>query len=402
MWRNDFPLIRNWQEVYLDSAATTQKPEAVIRTLTDLYESCNANVHRSPHRLGREMTELYEGARSRLSAFFGAGDDHCLIFTRGATESVNLVASSALPLLFSRDPKRREVVVTAAEHHSNFVPWQQQCRRLGGTLKVVPVDAEGMPDMKAFSAALSGRTALVAFAHLTNVFGRVFPAEEMAELCHRVGAAVLVDGAQAAGHLPVSLEELGCDFYCASGHKMYGPNGIGLLFGKRELLETMEPWQFGGEMVDRVYEDCTLFAEIPAKFEAGTPDYIQAAGLAAAADYLDHLGGMEAVAKRERALTARLAEGLRERKGILLPASPEASCGIVSFLADGLHPFDAAALLDAQGIETRCGFHCAQPLMRSLGLSEGTVRISLGLYNTQEDLDRLFAALDRIVGRGRS
>ena len=401
MWRNDFPLIRNRQEVYLDSAATTQKPEAVIRTVTDLYESCNANVHRSPHRLGRGMTELYEGARSRLSAFFGAGDDHCLIFTRGGHgvgEPGGLQRPA--PAVFAGSEAAGSVV-TAAEHHSNFVPWQQQCRRLGGTLKVVPVDAEGMPDMKAFSAALSGRTALVAFAHLTNVFGRVFPAEEMANCPIGPARPCWWTGRRRRDTCPFRWKSWAAIFTALPATRCTAERHRPPV-RKRELLETMEPWQFGGEMVDRVYEDCTLFAEIPAKFEAGTPDYIQAAGLAAAADYLDHLGGMEAVAKRERALTARLAEGLRERKGILLPASPEASCGIVSFLADGLHPFDAAALLDAQGIETRCGFHCAQPLMRSLGLSEGTVRISLGLYNTEEDLDRLFAALDRIMGRGRS
>ena len=397
MWRDDFPLIRNQNEIYLDSAATTQKPESVIRTVSGLYETENANVHRSPHRPGRRMTERYELARRRLAQFFGAGESYCGIFTRGTTEAINLAAFRALPMLFAGNGNRREVLVTAAEHHSNFVPWQQQCLRLSGTLRIVPVLPDGMPDLKAFSGMLSGRTALVAFPHLTNVFGRIFPVEEMTEMAHRAGAAVLVDGAQAAGHIPFCMDDLDCDFYCISGHKMYGPNGIGMLFGKRELLEKMEPWQYGGEMVRQVWEERTVFEKSPLKFEAGTPDYIGAIGLAAAADYLDLLGGKQSVAKREKELTAYLAEGLRKRKKILLPEAPEPSNGIVSFLAEGMHPFDTASLLDALGIQVRCGTHCAQPLMRAMGLTEGTVRVSLGLYNTEDDLERLFAALDRIL-----
>lgn len=401
MWRDDFPLIRNGTCIYLDNAATTQKPDCVLAAVNGVYETCNANVHRSPHRLGRQMTKRYEEARQSLAGFFGADERYTTVFTRGTTEAVNLVASSVLPYLFDRDAGRREVVVTAAEHHSNFVVWQQWCRRLGGRFRVLPLLPDGQPDLAALRQLLSEKTALLATAHLTNVFGSRFPVEEMTQMAHEVGAGVLLDGAQAAGHLPVNLAELDCDFYCVSGHKMYGPNGIGLLFGKKELLEKAEPWQYGGEMIDCVREDETTFAALPYRLEAGTPNYVGAVGLAAAAAYLNGLGGMDCVAQREAQLYEELVRELRQRRKIRLPVPHTHSCGIVSFLAEGMHPFDTAALLDAQGIAVRCGSHCAQPLLRCLGLTDGTVRISLGLYNTKQDMELLLAALDRILERKR-
>lgn len=392
--RYEFPLLQQ-NLIYLDNAATTQKPECVIRAVSDIYEHCNGNVHRSPHRLGRQATAAYEKARKNVADFFHADDTYEVIFTRGTTESINLAASSLLPEM---GRQRNEVVVTLAEHHSNLVPWQQWCKRLGMKLRVVELTEAGSVDLLQLEEAVCERTAVVAMAQLTNVFGTLQPVKEAAELAHQNGAVVLVDGAQSAGHLPVSMTELGCDLFAASGHKMYGPNGIGFLIGKKECLKRMQPWQYGGEMVDEVTPEYTSFQEGALKFEAGTPDYVGAAALAKALDYLRSLGGMDCIAEHEKELSCYLARRLLEIDRIRLPKQNCFHTGIVSFVVEGMHPFDTAVMLDAQGIAVRSGMHCAQPLMRACGLEQGTVRVSLGLYNTKEEIDILADALRRIAG----
>lgn len=397
-WKEDFPIFRQNTEngrrppmIYLDSAATTQKPSGVLESFR-IYEECNGNVHRAPHRWGRETTKRYERARQTILDFFGGGSGDTLIFTRGTTEGINLVASSFLSVL----PKERdEVVVTVSEHHSNFVPWQQWCRKLGKRLVVIPVTAEGETDMEVFRNVVSGHTALVAAAQRTNVFGIRQPVEEMAELAHKAGAFMLVDGAQASGHEPVCLKSLGCDFYAASGHKMYGPNGIGVLIGKTELLNRMDPWQYGGEMIDEVWEEKATFQQAPYRFEAGTPDYMGAIGLESAVKYLKETG-MRRIREREEEVFRFLIQQLQKREDVIFPVNPELSGGICSFYIKGMHPYDTALLLDAQNIAVRSGNHCAQPLMRAYGLQGGTVRVSLGIYNTEEDIEALLKGLDRI------
>lgn len=392
-YRKDFPLLQQ-NLIYLDNAATTQKPKNVICAIDRQYERCNGNVHRSPHRLGRQTTAAYEGARKNVADFFEADGSYEVVFTRGTTESINLVASSLLPVLRE---ERDEVIVTLAEHHSNFVPWQQWCMRLGMKFKAVGLNADGTVDTEQLAGAVSERTALVALAQLTNVFGTLQPVKEVVETAHKKGALVLIDGAQSAGHLPVSIKELGCDFFAASGHKMYGPNGIGFLIGKKECMDRILPWQYGGEMIDEVTSEKSTFQKGPLKFEAGTPDYVGAIALSAAIDYLREIGGMAQVAAHESALARYFKDRLRGIERIVVPVQNCFDTGIVSFTMEGMHPFDVATLLDAKHIAVRCGSHCAQPLMRACGLTEGTVRVSLGLYNTTEDIDALVEALEKIA-----
>lgn len=392
--RKEFPLLQQ-NLIYLDNAATTQKPECVIYAISEMYEQCNGNVHRSPHRLGRQATAAYERARKNVADFFNADNSYEVIFTRGTTESINLAAASLLPEM---GRLRNEVVVTLAEHHSNLVPWQQWCMRLGMKLKVAGLSEDGTVDPDQLTEVIGERTAVVAMAQLTNVFGTLQPVKEVVKLAHQKGALVLIDGAQAAGHLPVNLKELGCDLFAASGHKMYGPNGIGFLIGKKECLKRMKPWQYGGEMVDEVTLEHTSFQEGPFKFEAGTPDYVGAVALAKALDYLRELGGMNHIAAYERELSCYLGSRLAEIDRIRIPKQNHFDTGILSFVMEGMHPFDTAVLLDAKGIAVRSGMHCAQPFMRACGLEQGTVRVSFGLYNTKEEIDILADALHRIAG----
>ena len=392
-YQKEFPLLQQ-NLIYLDSAATTQKPACVIRAIAGQYEHCNGNVHRSPHRLGRQSTAAYEAARKKVAGFFEADETYEVVFTKGTTEGINLTASSLLPTMRGQ---RDEVIVTLAEHHSNFVPWQQWCMKLGMKFRTVGLKADGTVDTEQLAELVSERTALVAAAQLTNVFGTLQPVKKVIEIAHKQGALVLIDGAQSAGHLPVSLKELDCDFFAASGHKLYGPNGIGFLIGKKEIMERMSPWQYGGEMIDEVFAERTTFQKGPLKFEAGTPDYVGAIALAEALDYLSGIGGMARIAGRERALSRYLKDRLEEIGRIVVPVQNSFDAGIVSFTMAGMHPFDVAALLDAKHIAVRCGMHCAQPLMRECGLTEGTVRISFGLYNTKEDVDALAEALKKIA-----
>lgn len=396
MWgsqKKDFPALENMGCVYLDNAATTQKPVCVIECIADQYRSCNANVHRSPHRAGRQVTKAYEDAREQIASFFGADDRWTTIFTSGATEGINLVASS-FSETYCRPGDR--ILVFASEHHSNFVPWQQKCLRYGMELQVVMPRKDGTPDMEAFRRMLHKRTKLVAVAHMTNVFGNVNPVEEIVEEAHKNGTAVLVDGAQAAAHLHEDISVLDCDFYSLSGHKIYGPNGIGVLFGRKSLMERMGGFHFGGEMIEEVTVERTTFQQLPYRFEAGTPNYTGAIGLAEAVCYLDSQGGMAAICKEEKELYRYLYENVRKTKGIYFPMDPGLCQGILSFNIEGLHSVDVAMLLDKQDIAVRGGSHCAHPYMKAMGLTGGTARVSLGIYNTYEDIDRLAYGLRRI------
>lgn len=365
----------------------------MLDALAEAAVTCNANVHRSPHGLGREMTRRFEEARDKVGRFFGAGENYTVVFTSGATGAINLVAHSYLEA-FCQPGDR--ILTLGSEHHSNFVPWQQLCKRQGLDFQVVPILPSGQPDWAWFRQALSPATKLVALAHVTNTFGVVNPVEEVIRLAHERGIPVLVDGAQAAGHRPVDVERLGCDFYCVSAHKMYGPTGIGALLARTQLLERMPPLQFGGEMVERVTVEDTRFQPPPYRFEAGTPHFLGAVGFAAAVDYLGQVG-LEQAAREEQTLARALWEGLRAIPEVELPVSGPPQAGIVSFSLPPFHPYDVAVLLDQQGVAVRSGTHCAHPLFDALGMPQGVVRASLGLYNTLEDVERLCRALRRVA-----
>lgn len=395
-WRKDFPVMENLGSVYLDNAATTQKPYCVIERLEGQYRVCNANVHRSPHRAGREVTKAYEDARKKIASFWGADERWTTIFTSGATEGINLVAY-AFSEAFCKPGDR--IIVFASEHHSNFVPWQQRCLRLGLEFSVVMPAADGTLDMDAFGRMLDGRTKLVAVAHMTNVFGNINPVEEIITAAHRMGAAVLVDGAQAAAHLPLTISGLDCDFYSLSGHKVYGPNGIGVLFGRKSIMEKMGGFHFGGEMIEDVDLAQTTFNQLPYKFEAGTPNYTGAIGFGEAVGYLTLQGGIRKIEEQEEELYRYLCENVRRVKGIHFPMEPSKCRGILSFTMEGLHSLDVALLLDKLGIAVRGGSHCAHPYMKAMRLAGGTARISLGMYNTPKDIDCLVKGLHRIGNR---
>jgi cysteine desulfurase/selenocysteine lyase len=393
--RAQFPLlareVAGRRIVYLDSAATTQKPQSVIEAVCDFYRHHNSNVHRGVHRLSHEATEAYEGARERAKAFLGAADPAECIFVRGATEGINLVAQAfARPRLGPGD----EILVTVMEHHSNIVPWQLACEQTGATLRAAPIDDDGALIWDEFEKLLSERTRIVAVVHASNALGTVNPVKRIVEAGHGVGAVVLLDGAQVAAHLPIDLPDLGCDFYTVSGHKMFGPTGIGVLWGKREHLESMPPWMGGGDMIERVSFEGTTYADLPGKFEAGTPNIAGAVGLGAAIDFLADTG-VERIAAYEHELleygTGRLSavEGLR-----LVGTAPEKSA-VLSFVLDGVHPHDIGTILDHEGIAVRTGHHCAQPVMDRFGLP-ATVRASLSVYSTREDLDALAGGIEEV------
>lgn len=394
MNREDFPLIAQEKWAYLDNAATTQKPRRVLEKMEQVYLTCNANVHRSPHGLGREMTRQMENARDIAARFFGAGEEYQVVFTSGTTGGINLTASCYLEIFGTQGGR---VIVMESEHHSNFVPWQQLCRRKGLDFQVVPVTENGQPDLDRFREMLTPQTVMVALAHVTNTFGVENPVEEVVRLAHSQGVPVLVDGAQAAAHKAVNVSALDCDFYCVSAHKLYGPTGIGALVAKRSWLEKMVPYQFGGEMVDRVTREDTSFQPPPYRFEAGTPNFVGAVGFGEALEYLEDLGGMEAVSREEEKLLDYLWEELSRVPGVEFSLNAKPRAGIVSFLLPPFHPYDVAVLLDQQGVAVRSGTHCAQPLLDSMRLSQGTVRVSLGLYNNAQDVDRLCAGLRRIA-----
>ena len=394
--RKDFPIlsktIYNKPLVYLDNAATTQKPLSVIEAMNNEYLNVNSNVHRGVHWLSQQATELHESARETLRKFVNAKSTNEIIFTRGTTESINLVASSFVEGFMNAGD---EVIVSEMEHHSNIVPWQLQMARKGIALKVAPIDDEGNLDMEAFKKLFSERTKLVSIAHVSNVLGTVSPIDEIIQFAHSQGVPVLVDGAQSAPHFAIDVQAMDCDFFALSGHKMYGPTGIGVLYGKEEWLDRMPPYQGGGEMIETVSFDKVTFEKPPLKFEAGTPDYVATHGLATAVDYLLDLG-MDNIKKHEAMLTKYAMEQLSTIKDIRFIGTPRQKDAVVSFLVGDIHPFDLGTLLDRLGIALRTGHHCAQPLMQRLGI-QGTVRASFGLYNTKEEIDVLVKGIERVA-----
>ncbi|MGY1511698.1 aminotransferase class V-fold PLP-dependent enzyme [Aeromonas hydrophila] len=377
--------------VYLDNAATTQKPQAVLDAINHYYRADNANVHRAAHALSDRATRAFEDARETVARFINAPRSHEVIWTRGTTEAINLVAQSwGMSELRAGD----EIVLSTLEHHANIVPWQLVAQRTGAVIRVIPLDERGDLDIAAYLALLGPRTRLVSVAHVSNALGTVNPVKEMVAAAKAVGALTLLDGAQAVAHLEVDVQAIGCDFYAFSGHKLYGPTGIGVLWGRIELLERMPPWQAGGEMIDRVSFSGTTFNTLPFKLEAGTPHIAGAIGLAAAIDFV--MGqDRHWLASHEQALTDYLVAGLQQVPGLRLIGEPDQRAGAVSFLLEDIHPQDAATLLDMQGIALRVGHHCAMPLMESLGIG-GTMRASLGCYNNRDDVDALLAALHKL------
>jgi len=393
--RKDFPILH--QEVhgrplvYLDNAATTQKPQVVLDVLQGYYAMDNANVHRGVHRLSERATEAYEGARDRVQRFLNAAHRREIVFVRGATEGINLVAQSYGRRTVGRGD---EVVITALEHHSNIVPWQMLCEEKGATLRVVPIDDAGEVDLAAYEGLLGERTRLVAVAHVSNALGTIVPVKAMIDAAHRRSIPVLVDGAQAAPHLPVDVRDLDCDFYTFSGHKTYGPTGIGVLYGKAELLDRMPPFQGGGDMIKSVSFEKTIYNDLPYKFEAGTPHIAGAIGLGTALAYLGDLG-LEQIAAYEHALLAHATERISSIPGVRLIGTAREKAGVLSFVVDGIHAHDVGTILDREGIAVRTGHHCAMPVMTRFGLA-ATARASLGLYNTREEIDALAEALGRV------
>ena len=378
--------------VYLDNAASTQKPRAVLETLAHYYGREYANVHRGVHHLSGRVTDAYEQARTEVAGFINAPSVREVVFLRGATEAINLVAQTwGRVNIRSGD----EILVTGMEHHANIVPWQMLCEQTGAVLKVAPVADDGTLDLDTFGELLGDRTRLVAVTHVSNVLGTVNPVAEIAALARRHGARVLVDGAQAVPHLRVDVQAIDCDFYVFSGHKMYGPTGIGVLWGRADLLEAMPPWQGGGEMIRTVdFEQGTTYAGIPQKFEAGTPHFVGAIGLGAAIDYLETIG-MDAIAAWERELCDYAMQAVAEVPGVRVIGTAPDKGAILSFVMDGAHPHDIGTILDMQGIAVRTGHHCAMPLARRFGVP-ATVRASLSFYNTPAEIDALIAALHKV------
>lgn len=392
--RADFPIlhqdVNGHPLVYLDNAATTQKPRAVIQAIVDYYEQDNSNVHRGAHALADRATEKFEGARVKVAGFINAAEPRQIIWTRGTTEGINLVASSwGRANLSSGD----RILVSAMEHHSNIVPWQLIAAEKGAVVESIPVNAEGAIDLAAFEPMLDDRVKMVACGHVSNAFGTVNPVQDIVRLAQGVGALTLIDGAQAVGHWPVDVQALDCDFYVFSAHKLFGPTGLGVLYGKTALLEAMPPYQSGGEMIESVSFDGTTFNQLPYKFEAGTPDIAGVIGLGAAIDYVQGLD-RDGAAKHEAALLAYAEERAKATPGIRLVGTAANKTSVMSFLLEGAHPNDVGLLLDQQGVAVRTGNHCAQPIMEQFGIP-GTVRASFSFYNTRADVDRLFEALDK-------
>lgn len=394
-WRRDFPILRERVHgmplVYLDNGATTQKPTAVIDTERAYYEQLNANVHRGVHLLSQRATDAYEGARARIARFVHAARAEEIVYVRGTTEAINLVAQSYVrPRIAAGD----EILISAMEHHSNIVPWQMVCAQTGAVLKVVPIDDAGALDIDAYERMLGPRTRIVAITHASNALGTVNPIARLIELAHARGVPVLIDGAQAIAHLPVDVAALDCDFYAFSGHKVYGPTGIGVLYAKAALLEAMPPWQGGGDMIRSVTFEKTEYNAIPWRFEAGTPNIAGAVALAAALDYLSAIG-VEVALAHEADLLAYASDALRKVPGLKIIGTAKEKVGIVSFVMEHAHAHDIGTILDQSGVAVRTGHHCAMPVMARYGVP-ATVRASFALYNTRADVDALVAGLARV------
>lgn len=393
--REDFPILSrsvyNKPLIYLDNGATTQKPRQVVESITDEYYSVNANVHRGVHFLSQQATNLHEASRETVCKFINARSISEIVFTRGTTESINLVASTFAD---SQMKEGDEVIVSVMEHHSNIVSWQLQAARKGIVLKVIPMNDRGELLLDEYEKLFSPRTRLVSVAHVSNVLGTINPVKEMIATAHAHGVPVLIDGAQSIPHMPIDVQDLDADFYVFSGHKVYGPTGIGVLYGKETWLDKLPPYQGGGEMIKNVSFEHTTFNELPFKFEAGTPDYIGSTALAKALDYVSAIG-MDKIAAYEHELTVYAMNRLKEIPGMRIFGEAEHKGGVISFLVGNIHHFDMGTLLDRLGIAVRTGHHCAEPLMHRMGI-EGTVRASLGLYNTKEEIDALAAGIERV------
>ena len=393
--RNDFPILSRTVYgkplVYLDNGATTQKPRCVVDAMVDEYYSVNANVHRGVHFLSQQATNLHEASRETVRKFINAGKTSEVVFTRGTTESINLVASSFVD---SQMQDGDEVIVSVMEHHSNIVSWQLQAARKGIKLRVIPMNDRGELLLDEYEKLFSTRTKLVSVAHVSNVLGTINPVKKIIEIAHAHQVPVLIDGAQGVPHMKVDVQDLDADFYVFSGHKIYGPTGVGVLYGKEEWLDRLPPYQGGGEMIQNVTFEKTTFNELPFKFEAGTPDYVGTTALATALDYVSEIG-MDNIAAYEHELTVYAMERLKEIPEMRIFGEAEHKGGVISFLVGNIHHFDMGTLLDRLGIAVRTGHHCAEPLMRRLGI-EGTVRATFGIYTTKEEIDALVAGIARV------
>ena len=393
--REDFPILSRTVYdkplVYLDNAATTQKPLCVLDAMREEYLNVNANVHRGVHYLSQQATDLHEAARETVRRFINALSTSEIIFTRGTTEGLNLVASSFTEEMMKEGD---EVIVSVMEHHSNIVPWQLQAAKRGIAIRVIPMDDNGKLDMEAYEKLFNEHTRLVSVAHVSNVLGTVNPVKEIVKIAHEHGVPAMVDGAQSTPHFRVDVQDMDCDFFVFSGHKMYGPTGIGVLYGKEEWLDRLPPYQGGGEMIESVSFEKTTFERLPFKFEAGTPDYVATHGLATAIEYLERIG-MDSIAEHEHELTDYCMKRLSEIEGMRLLGTVPGKDAVVSFLVGDIHHLDMGTLLDRLGIAVRTGHHCAQPLMDRLGV-QGTVRASFALYNTKEEIDILANGIERV------
>ncbi|MAN93678.1 MAG: cysteine desulfurase [SAR202 cluster bacterium] len=394
--RNDFPILKQQVNgcplVYLDNGATSQKPQSVIDAIVNYYSTTNSNVHRGVHTMSQQATDGYEGARAKVRQFINASDDREIIFTRNTTEGINLVAHS-----YGRQNigPGDDIIVSNMEHHSNIVPWQMLCEEKGANLRVVPIDDAGELLVDEYEKMLSSRTKLVSITHVSNALGTILPAAQIARMAHAHGAPILFDGAQAVPHMPVDVQELDCDFYVFSGHKLFGPTGIGILYGKAEYLEAMPPFLGGGEMIKSVTFEKTIYNDLPYKFEGGTPDIAGAIGLGAAIDYVNDLG-FDQITAHEDELLRYGTDALSTIEGLKIIGTAEHKAGILSFVMDLAHPHDIGTILDEQGIAVRTGHHCAQPVMQRFQIP-ATARASLAFYNTKEDIDALVKGIDRVI-----
>ena len=394
--RKEFPILAREVHgkplVYLDNGATTQKPQCVLDRIMRSYTLENSNIHRGVHYLSGVATEAHEAARQRVANFISARSKDEILFTRGTTESINLVARTLADQICHEGD---EIVVTTMEHHSNIVPWQMACERTGAVLRVAPINEHGELILSEFEALLSERTKIVSVAHVSNVLGTVNPVAEIIRIAHKYGAKVLIDGAQAIAHIPVNVVELDADFYAFSGHKVYAPNGIGVLYGKREVLDAMPPFMGGGEMIETVRFEKTTYNKLPYKYEAGTPDYVGSCALATALDYISAIG-MKEIADYEHELLAYATEKIKEIEGIRIIGEAKEKSGVLSFVVDGVHPYDIGMMLDKLGIAIRTGHHCAEPLVDWYGIP-GTARASFAFYNTKAEIDYFISSLKRVL-----
>lgn len=395
--REDFPIlsrkIYGKPLVYLDNGATTQKPRCVVEAIVDEYYSVNANVHRGVHFLSQQATELHEAAREKVRAFINAKSTNEIVFTRGTTESINLLATSFGEAFINEGD---EIIVSEMEHHSNIVPWQMLAERRGASIRVIPIDDKGELLLDEYEKLFTEKTRIVCVTHVSNVLGTINPVKRIVDIAHQHGVPVLVDGAQSAPHMKIDVQDIGCDFFAFSGHKIYGPTGVGVLYGKEDLLDKLPPYQGGGEMIQNVSFEKTTFNELPYKFEAGTPDYVGTNSLAKALDYVSAIG-MDNIFAYEHELTRYATEQLSNIEGMHIFGQSDNKDAVISFLVRDIHHLDMGTLLDRLGIAVRTGHHCAQPLMTHYGI-EGTVRASFGIYNTKEEIDVLVAGIKRVSG----